>query len=65
MSSRDLRVFLAYYHLTQTAFSKMVNVTKAMVSLWCNGKIAIPQRVEEFCKNYEIQQRKDKRNFWY
>ena len=53
MSSRDLRVFLAEYNLKQTAFAKMIGVSRQSVSMWCNDKMSIPQRVIDFCKEYK------------
>lgn len=59
MSNIELRVFLVIHKLRQEDFSKLVGYSRQAVSNWCRGVFKIPNNIEEFCKNYEIQQRKD------
>ena len=53
MSSMDLRVFLVLHRLSQEKFAELVGVSRQSVNAWCMGKTTIPQRVVDYCKDYE------------
>lgn len=53
MSIVELRNFLFLHKITQEQFAKMIGVSRQTVSYYCNGRRNIPQRVAEYCKEYE------------
>lgn len=53
MSSIELRNFLFINKITQEQFGKIFGVSRQSVNAWCMGKIRIPQRVVDYCKDYE------------
>lgn len=53
MSSMDLRVFLVLHRLSQEKFAELVGVSRQSVNAWCCGRFNIPQRVVDYCKDYE------------
>lgn len=53
MSRVELRNFLFLHKITQEQFGKIFGVSRQSVNAWCMGKTTIPQRVVDYCKEYE------------
>jgi DNA-binding XRE family transcriptional regulator len=52
MSSIELKIFLVMHNFNQESFGKLVGFSRQAVNAWCRGKTKIPQKIADFCKNY-------------